>query len=362
MTLFLDIRKGELKDSTFEKFYKTLVVSFIDTQKGLDRAQAKKFFASDAALDGVLAYLYRFTDPDATVRDKCKQALCRLADRYKISGNAKFPTEKLVGRFLVELETELRHDANKSLLPYFADLRDDHSRIEQKVDHLTEIVIEQKAREGRATQIDDSGEKITVDKQTIYDSTKKVDLQPPLPVIHCTLEAIDEDNDRYRSVITNDKGKELHKHNFTLNRDDVFLLNANHWLENDGLQDYRTHFKLDSDRTFTQRLGNHYFELIMGGNGTLKKHLNTNGELERGFQFLLELDPEAELLWQVPWEFLHDSKAFLGLSGKVHLVRVPKGAGAVSTQAIPQPLKILIVVSNPANEREFDSERALSSI
>ncbi|MFZ5519548.1 MAG: tetratricopeptide repeat protein [Candidatus Zhuqueibacterota bacterium] len=360
---YIDIRKGELKDSAFEKFYRTLVVSFIDTQKGLDQGQAKKFFASDAALDGVLAYLYRFTDPDAAIRDKCQQALCSLADRYKISGDAKFPTEKLVQRFLVDLETELRHDVNKSLLPFFTDLRDDHARIVQKLDSLTEqIEADRQAREQRATQIDASGEKVTVHGQLIYDSREKPEPQLPLPVIHCTLEAIDKDNDRYRSVITNDKGKELHKHNFTLKRDDVFLLNANHWLEHDGLQDYRSQIKIDSNRTFTQRVGNHYFELIMGGNGTLKKHLNTNGELERGFQFMLELDPEAELLWQAPWEFLHDSEEFLGLSGKVHLVRTPLGAGALAVKPIPQPLRILVVISNPADKGEFDGERALSSI
>lgn len=82
------------------------------------------------------------------------------------------------------------------------------------------------------------------------------------------------------------------------------------------MRDYRTHLALESDRTFTKRLGNHFYS----------------------------------------------SEEFLGLSGNVHVVRTPKGAGSLRVAAIPQPLKILVVVSNPSGEGEFDSERALAAI
>ena len=52
---YLKIRKGELKDEEFETFYRTLVVAFTGEQKGLDRGQAAKFFASPVTYDGVLA-------------------------------------------------------------------------------------------------------------------------------------------------------------------------------------------------------------------------------------------------------------------------------------------------------------------
>ncbi len=251
-----------------------------------------------------------------------------MADQHKISGDAKFPNKKLVERFLAELETELRHDANKSLLPYFADLRDDHSRIEQKLDILTEqIEADRKAREARATQIDDSGEKVTAAGQLIYDSKQKIEPQPPLPVIHCALEAIDEDNDRYRSVITNDKGRELHKHNFTLKRDDVFLLNANHWLENDGLKDYQTHFELDSDRTFTQRLGQHYFELIFGdqdGEGGL--HLGGGDHLfdDGAFNCCWSSIPKLNCCGRCPGNFCTIAKRFWDYRAKCIWCERPK--------------------------------------
>jgi hypothetical protein len=46
------------------------------------------------------------------------------------------------------------------------------------------------------------------------------------------------------------------------------------------------------------------------------------------------------------------------------VVRTPPrgGAGSLRVSAIPQPLKILVVVSNPSGKGEFDSERALAAI
>jgi hypothetical protein len=56
---YLEIRKGELKDSAFEKFYKTFVVAFVETHRWPDTQQAEKFFNDKTTVDGVLAYLYR---------------------------------------------------------------------------------------------------------------------------------------------------------------------------------------------------------------------------------------------------------------------------------------------------------------
>lgn len=379
---YLAIRKGELKDSAFEKFYKTLVVDFINWQPGLDKEQAEKFFADSVTIDGVLAFLYNFADPNPAIRDKTKAALCEWANRMRLSGSLGSANAPLMERFLTRLEEELRHDANKSLLPYFADIRGDianaKAELQEEVGKAKEEIIEkleglgeqwekyaaeQKARAERATQIDPSGEQMLVDGKPVYNSTQKVEprLSGALPIIRCDLEAIDEENHKYRAVITNESGKELHKHNFTLKPDDAFLLEANHFLEHDGLRDYRTHLALESDRTFTKRLGNHFYSLIMGANGALRDKVE-DGALETGFQFVLTLDTEAELLWQVPWEYLHDSEEFLGLSGNAHVVRTPKGAGSLRVSAIPQPLKILVVVSNPSGEGEFDSERALAAI
>jgi len=41
---YLTIRKGDLKDSAFEKFYKTFVVAFVETHRWPDTQHAEKFF------------------------------------------------------------------------------------------------------------------------------------------------------------------------------------------------------------------------------------------------------------------------------------------------------------------------------
>ncbi len=83
---YLAGRKGELKDAAFEKFYKTLVLDFTNWQPGLDKEQAEKFFADSVTIDGVLAFLYNFTDPNPAIRDNTKAALCDWANRMRLSG------------------------------------------------------------------------------------------------------------------------------------------------------------------------------------------------------------------------------------------------------------------------------------
>ena len=116
---YLTIRKGDLKDSAFEKFYKTFVVAFVETHRWPDTQHAEKFFNDETTVEGVLAYLYRFTEPDSTIREKTIAALCKWADEFELINYSQLTNAQLVARFLAKLETELRRDVNKSLLPYF---------------------------------------------------------------------------------------------------------------------------------------------------------------------------------------------------------------------------------------------------
>ncbi|MCK6619315.1 MAG: tetratricopeptide repeat protein [Calditrichaceae bacterium] len=373
-----DVWKGELKDARFEKFYQTLVSSFLNTQKGLNKKQAKKFFADETTYEWVLLYLYRFTEPDSTLQAAAKEELVRRTDLFNISDGSKYSAAQLLDFFLEELETELRRDAHKSLLPHFADVRADIAESaaglksaiadsEEKIiaeiqSFREEFAAEQKAREERAVQIDESGAKLIANRQTVYDSAAAPAPEPTLPLLRCTLEANDLANHRYRASISDESGEELLAHDFTLKPDDAFLQQAGHFLEKDWQKDYPTQIKLETDRTFTKRLGNYFYQLITGKDAPLLKALGTNGRLKQGFQLLLTLDPRADLLWQAPWEYLHDGEEFLALSGRAALARARKGLGRLETPEIPPPLRILVVVSNPAGEGEFDGERALSAI
>lgn len=245
-------------------------------------------------------------------------------------------------------------------------VRDKGEKIRDELADLPrQIADEIEARAQRATQIDPEGEKITVAGKQVYDATEKAEFAPDLPVIRCALESVNAKKHTYRTHITGDKNKALHSHDFTLPPDDAFLLEANHFLENDGLRDFRQQLTLESERTFTQRLGNHFFKLIMGDDAALRQRFRPVGQMTNGasgFKFVLDLDAGAELLWRVPWEFLHDCDEFVGLSGKVHVVRSAKDAPEIAAKPAPLPLKILVLVANPADDGEFDSERALAAI
>ncbi|MGH7494423.1 MAG: hypothetical protein ACREOO_18785 [bacterium] len=111
---YLEIRQGELKDPAFEKFYKTLVVDFINRQNGLDKEQAERFFTDAVMFDGVLACLYNFADPNPTIRDNTKVALSEWANRMRLRGSLGPASAQLMERFLTKLEEELRRETNIS--------------------------------------------------------------------------------------------------------------------------------------------------------------------------------------------------------------------------------------------------------
>jgi len=176
---YLEIRKGDLKDSAFEKFYKTFVVAFVETHRWPDTQQAEKFFNDETTLQGVLAYLYHFTEPEAALREKTIVALSRWADEFGLGNYSSLTNPQLIERFLTRLEIELCRDVNKSLLLYFGDILSGIAKLDEKLEGLSEqfekYAAEQKARAERATQINPSGEQIIVDGKPVYDSTQKVE-------------------------------------------------------------------------------------------------------------------------------------------------------------------------------------------
>ena len=75
-----------------------------------------------------------------------------------------------------------------------------------------------------------------------------------------------------------------------------------------------------------------------------------------------QLSKGADLLWRVPWEYLHDGNEFLGLSGKAYLTRKPIGLGEVAAIKSPQPLRLLVVVSSPNKLPELNTEKEIGVI
>jgi hypothetical protein len=152
-------------------------------------------------------------------------------------------------------------------------------------------------------------------------------------------------------------------------------------------------------------MGKHFYDLITAGKDDLKNYVRLNNELRGGFCLTFALDSKtvkekpqikepdekedtlqirlievlrerqkanpdgierlsegADLLWRVPWEYLHDGEEFLALSGRAYITRKPIGLGELAAIKSPQPLRLLVVVSSPNRVPELNSEKEIGVI
>ncbi|MCK4398766.1 MAG: tetratricopeptide repeat protein [Methanophagales archaeon] len=219
-----------------------------------------------------------------------------------------------------------------------------------------------------------------------------------LPTI--TIELRHLRDDTYESRILDPQQQDILRCEFTFNEDDPFFVRGTRYLEEDG-QRKNEHV----EPGFIQRMGKHFYDLITDGKDDFKNYLRLNNELKGGFCLTLALDsktikekpqikepgdkkdtllirliealherqktnPEgierlsnhADLLWRIPWEYLHDGDEFLALSGKAYLTRKPIGLGELAVVKSPQPLRLLVVVSRPNRLPELNSEKEIGVI
>jgi tetratricopeptide (TPR) repeat protein/CHAT domain-containing protein len=205
-------------------------------------------------------------------------------------------------------------------------------------------------------------------------------------------------DDTYESRFLNPQQQDILRCEFTFNENDPFLVRGTGYLEKD-VQRRDKHVETG----FIERIGRHFYDLITDGKDDLKNYLRlNNNELKGGFCLTLALDsqtvkekpqikePEdkkdtlliealrerlkenpdgleqlskgADLLWRVPWEYLHDGNEFLALSGKAYLSRKPIGLGEVAAIKSPQPLRLLMVISSPNKLPELNTEKEIGVI
>jgi len=205
-----------------------------------------------------------------------------------------------------------------------------------------------------------------------------------LPII--TIELRHLKDDTYESRILSPQRQDILRCEFTLKEDDSFLAHCKKYLEEDCKRKDK-----DVDPGCIQRMGKHLYDLITNKRNDLKDYLRLNKEqLKRGFSLTFELDsktkatekkgvvinegatfeldsktgtsPHSELLWHIPWEYLHDGDEFLSLSGRAHLSRKPIGLGEVQTIKSPMPLRLLVVVASPSGLRELNTEKEIGII
>jgi CHAT domain-containing protein len=219
-----------------------------------------------------------------------------------------------------------------------------------------------------------------------------------LPTI--TIELRHLRNDTYGSRIFDPQQRDILRCEFTFNENDPFFVRGTQYLEEDGQRKDEY-----IEPGFIQRMGKHFYDLITDGKDDLKNYVRLNKELRGGFCITFALDsktvkekpqiqgPEdledtlqirliealrerqkanpdgierlsegADLLWRVPWEYLHDGDEFLALSGKAYLTRKPIGLGELAAIKSPQPLRLLVVVSSPNRVPELNSEKEIGVI
>jgi hypothetical protein len=95
---------------------------------------------------------------------------------------------------------------------------------------------------------------------------------------------------------------------------------------------------------FGQRL----FGYLVGDRAAWEGFLRFSPAFREGKARLnIALDPQAAVLWSVPWEYLHDGRGFLALQGRWQIGRLPWVLPEVTPGPAPLPLRVLVVIASP---------------
>lgn len=215
-----------------------------------------------------------------------------------------------------------------------------------------------------------------------------------------TIELRHRGDDTYESRILSPEKRDILRCEFKFKEEDSYFVRGTKYLEDDASRRDK-----HVEEGFIQRMGRHFYDLITGGKNDFKNYIRLNPELKAGYCLTLALDsktirekpqikppddkedtllrkltealrerlkanpdgierlsPGADLLWHIPWEYLHDGDEFLGLSGRARLTRKPIGLGEVPVIGSPRPLRLLVVVSSPNGLPELNSEKEIGVI
>jgi len=197
----------------------------------------------------------------------------------------------------------------------------------------------------------------------------------------------------FKSTIIGPDEQVLGGNSFRLGRGDVFLSVGQRYLAEDfSRADHAV------DVGFIPRLGEHFYQVITGGESDLELQLR-HPDLEQGFNLVWVLDPyreeatsdavgapqtddvsvapeteshrpgiiesligfesrqmEPQPLWQVPWEYVRHSLGFMVLDDRARVWRTLLGLAPQAAEESPLPLRVLVVVASPVGQPELDAE------
>ncbi len=117
----------------------------------------------------------------------------------------------------------------------------------------------------------------------------------------------------------------------------------------------------DEERKLAE-YGKRLYGFLFGDGVRFRQFLEFNDDYRRSARLTLALHKDAASLWRLPWEYLCDDAGFLALSGRLLLSRTPLGLAALSPEPVEPPLRILVVVAAPDDQRPLDTEEEIRLI
>jgi hypothetical protein len=122
----------------------------------------------------------------------------------------------------------------------------------------------------------------------------------------------------------------------------------------------RSDEEVESD--FLPLYGQKLYRYLFGDGSAFSNFLKFNHSAH--VRINLCLHPEATPLWSVPWEYIHEGKEALAINGRYLISRIPWGIREIPVPKIPlpPPLRILVLISSPDDQRELNTEREIEAI
>lgn len=174
----------------------------------------------------------------------------------------------------------------------------------------------------------------------------------------------------YLAVTSRVDGAEVCSHSFTLPADLLVDLEPQWMLDKAVPREAFDPAKGDGARSELQQkeidklamYGRRMYGFLFGDGKDLEAFLRFDDAYRRAARLTLAMHGNAAALWRLPWEYLHDDGDFLALSGRFLLSRRPHGLAELDPAPASLPLRILVVVSAPEDQRPLDSEEEISAI
>ncbi|HUW09242.1 MAG TPA: CHAT domain-containing protein [Anaerolineae bacterium] len=108
--------------------------------------------------------------------------------------------------------------------------------------------------------------------------------------------------------------------------------------------------------------GQMLYGLLFGSGREISAVLRYDDHYSPLVRLTLAVESNATPLWRLPWEALHDGTGFLLLSGRFLFSRHPLGFESTILSPTPPPLRLLVVLASPDDERHQAVEEEIAIV